>query len=60
MKDRETMAKEMFSRLRKHIGEGVILEYWKNGYRHTTIDVLRDVSDFERVTVGPWSIRFIG
>ena len=56
----EKQARDMFSELKKHIGEEVTIKYWHYGVLCTEKSILRDVEDFERISVDRMSIPFVG
>ena len=59
-KDKEAVAKEMFNKLRKHIGKEVSYTAWWYGNKEEGTDILREVNDFCNVSIGAYSIPFVG
>ena len=60
MNNLETKAKEMFSKLKEHMGEEVLMEYWTYGVYCAEYGTLSKLIDFERVQVGCVNTPFIG
>ena len=60
MNGKEERAREMFSKLKEHIGKEVTIKYWWYGKYFTDTTVLRKVFDFERIETDTGSMPFIG
>ena len=58
--DKETKAKEMFDKLREHIGEDVSYTGWWYGVKQEETAELREVNDFANVLIGCSGIPFVG
>lgn len=58
--DKEAKAKEMFDKLREHIGEDVSYTGWWYGVKQEETDELREVNDFANVLIGCSGIPFVG
>lgn len=59
-KDKENKAKEMFDKLREHLGEDVSFTGWWYGVKQEETGELKDVEDFFNVSIGSYGIPFVG
>lgn len=58
--DKESKAKEMFDKLREHIGEDVLYIGWWYGVIQEDTAELKEVNDFANVIIGHSGIPFVG
>ncbi len=60
MQDKESKAKEMFDKLREHLGEIVSYTGWWYGVKQEETAELTEVNDFINVVIGCSGIPFVG